>query len=330
MIRVGKFMDAWNLVLSAAAIACGLYLLIKSSDWFVTGAAATANHLGVSEFIIGMVIVGFGTSAPEMLVSANAAIDNSPGIALGNAFGSDIANIALILGVTALISPILVQKKIFKRELPILAATTLIAAGLLLDGKLTRIDAFIMLAMFAASMCYSIVMAKKEDSSCEEEIDKSMSLKKALAYTVGGLAMLALSSKALVWGSVNIATALRVNEMIIGLTIVAIGTSLPELATSITAARKGNNDLAVGNIVGSNLFNTLAVTGIAGTISPFDITDPAFCFRDVGLTVALTATLFIFGFPKNGQSGLIGKKSGLFWVITYSAYTAWLGSSMRL
>lgn len=316
-------MDAWNLVLSAVAIVGGLYLLIKSSDWFVTGAAATASHLGISEFIIGMIIVGFGTSAPEMLVSANAALDNSPGIALGNAFGSDIANIALILGVTALISPVLVRKQIFKRELPILAVTTIIAAALLLDGDLTRTESFILLAIFAVSMAYSIAMAKKEDSACEEEIDKSMSLKKALAYTVGGLAILALSSKALVWGAVNIATALHVSEMIIGLTIVAIGTSLPELATSITAARKGNNDLAVGNIVGSNLFNTLAVTGIAGSISPFTF-DPVFCYRDVGLTVALTATLFIFGFPKKGESGLIGKKSGLLWVLSYSAYTAWL------
>ena len=316
-------MDAWNLVLSAIAVAGGLFLLIKSSDWFVAGAAATANHLGVSEFIIGMVIVGFGTSAPEMLVSANAAFDNSPGIALGNAFGSDIANIALILGVTALISPVLVRKQVFKRELPILAVTTIIAAAMLLDGDLTRTEAFILLALFAASMAYSIVMAKKEESECDDAIDKSMGIKKAISYTVGGLTILALSSKALVWGAVNIATAMHVSEMIIGLTIVAIGTSLPELATSITAARKGNNDLAVGNIVGSNLFNTLAVTGIAGSISPFKF-DPVFCYRDVGLTIALTATLFLFGFPKKGEPGIIGKKSGFLWVLIYSTYTAWL------
>lgn len=263
------------MLLPSLAIIGGLFLLIWSADRFVDGAAATARHFGMPQLLIGIVIIGFGTSAPEMIVSALSAINGNPGIALGNAYGSNITNIALILGLTALIVPLAVNSQVLKQELPILILVTALSAYLLIDGDISRIDAWVLLSVFFIYMAWTIWhgLQHKDDSLAADVKDELqaqtyMPLAKALMWVAIGLALLMGSSQLLVWGAVEVAHYFGVSDLIIGLTIVAVGTSLPELASSIMAARKNEVDLAVGNIIGSNLFNTLAVVGIAGAISP--------------------------------------------------------------
>lgn len=254
------------------AIAFGLALLVWSADRFVEGSARTARHFGMPPLLIGMVIIGFGTSAPEMVVSALAALQGNPGIALGNAYGSNITNIALVLGLTALISPIAVHSQVLRTELPALTAVTALAAWQIRDGEITRIEALVLLGVFALLMGWTIWqgLRKKADSlgsEMEQELAiREMPIRRAVFWLVVGLVLLIASSRILVWGAVEIAHALGVSDLIIGLTVIAVGTSLPELASSLIATRKGEHDIALGNVLGSNLFNTLAVVGIAGTI----------------------------------------------------------------
>ncbi|MCI1069267.1 calcium/sodium antiporter, partial [Actinobacillus pleuropneumoniae] len=260
---------------ASLAIVIGLILLVWSADKFVEGAASSARHFGMSPLLIGIVIVGFGTSAPEMLVSASSALKGASGIALGNAYGSNITNIALILGVTALIKPIIVASEVIKKELPMLILITLVSAYMLFDAQVTQIEAVILLIIFAVYMGWTIWVAlrSKNDTLAQTESlnEERLPIGKALFWVVIGLLFLMASSQLLVWGAVEIAKYFGVSDLVIGLTIVAVGTSLPELASSIIAARKGESDLALGNIVGSNLFNTLAVVGIAGAIEPMQV-----------------------------------------------------------
>ncbi|MCW9029074.1 MAG: calcium/sodium antiporter, partial [Kangiella sp.] len=252
------------MLVAILAVISGLALLVWSADKFVDGAASTARHFGMPSLLIGMVIVGFGTSAPEMVVSALAAGQGNPGIALGNAFGSNITNIALILGLTAVISPIAVHSKILRKEMPLLMLMTILVIGLLWDLDISQLDAIILLIGFAGFMGWSIWqgMQKKPDSlatEVEQEVSQhTMPLKIGILWLVVGLILLVASSRLLVWGAVEIAQAFGVSDIIIGLTIIAVGTSLPELASSIIAIRKNEHDLALGNVIGSNLFNTLA------------------------------------------------------------------------
>jgi cation:H+ antiporter len=279
-----------------------------------------------------MVIVGFGTSAPEMVVSALAASQGNPGIALGNAYGSNITNIALILGLTALISPIAVHSQVLRKELPILTAITALAAWQLWDANITRIDAFILLGVFIVLMAWTILQAtqKKADafgSEIEQELEiRTMPIFQAIIWLIVGLVLLIVSSRILVWGAVEIAHGYGVNDLIIGLTIVAVGTSLPEMASSIIAARKGEHDIALGNILGSNLFNTLAVVGIAGTIRPLTVGPEVFS-RDIMVMAALTVSLFIFGYGFRGP-GRINRFEGVALLVCYAGYTAYLISTV--
>lgn len=310
------------------AVFAGLVLLVWSADRFVDGSAAAARHLGMPPLLIGMVVVGFGTSAPEMVVSALAAMQNNPGIALGNAYGSNITNIALILGITALISPIAVHSQVLRKELPILTVVTLLAAWQLGDGALTRFDALVLLGVFAGLMAWTIVqgMRKKTDAlgqEMEAELSgQTMPLKRALLWVGVGLLLLIASSRILVWGAVEIAHGFGVSDLIIGLTIVAVGTSLPELASSVIAARKGEHDIALGNILGSNLFNTLAVVGIAGAIRPMPVA-PEVLSRDMLVMGTLTLALFIIGFGFRGP-GRINRIEGALLLACYVGYTAYL------
>ncbi len=310
------------------ALVLGLALLVWSADRFVEGAAATARHFGMPPLLIGMVIVGFGTSAPEMVVSALAATQGNPGIALGNAYGSNITNIALILGVTALISPIAVHSQVLRKELPILTLLTALAAWQIYDGNVTRIDALVLLVVFAALMGWTIWqgMKKKADAlgaEMEEELAvHAMPLPRAIFWLAVGLVLLIASSRLLVWGAVEIAHAFGVSDLLIGLTIVAIGTSLPELASSVIAARKGEHDIALGNILGSNLFNTLAVVGIAGSIHPMSVGPEVFS-RDVLVMAGLTLSLFIFGYGFRGP-GRINRIEGTLLLTAYVGYTVFL------
>lgn len=314
------------------AVVFGLALLVWSADRFVEGAAATARHFGMPPLLIGMVIVGFGTSAPEMVVSALAASQGNPGIALGNAYGSNITNIALILGITALISPIAVHSQVLRKELPILTVITALAAWQLWDGEISRIDAFLLLGVFAGLMAWTIWqgMHKKADafgSEMEKELAvDAMPIRRAIFWLVVGLVLLIVSSRILVWGAVEIAHGFGVSDLIIGLTIVAVGTSLPELASSVIAARKGEHDIALGNILGSNLFNTLAVVGIAGTIHPMAVGPEVFS-RDILAMAVLTVSLFVFGYGFRGP-GRINRLEGGALLAGYVGYSAYLISTV--
>lgn len=310
------------------AIAAGLALLVWSADRFVEGSAVTARHFGMPPLLIGMVVVGFGTSAPEMVVSALAASQGNSGLALGNAYGSNITNIALILGITAIISPIAVHSQVMRKELPILAGITLLAIWQLLDGSLSRLDAVGLLLTFTALLGWSIWagMKKPQDALALEvsaELDERvMPIRNAVFWLVAGLVLLIISSRILVWGAVDLATAFGVSDLIIGLTIVAIGTSLPELASSVIAARKGEHDLALGNILGSNMFNTLAVVGIAGMIAPMEVAGDVLV-RDLPVMAGLTFALFALGYGFRGP-GRINRVEGVLLITAFVAYTLYL------
>ena len=320
------------MILPILALIFGLTLLVWSADRFVEGSASAARHLGMPPLLIGMVIVGFGTSAPEMVVSAISAFQGNPGIALGNAYGSNIANIALILGLTALISPIAVHSQVLRKELPLLTAISILATWQLWDGKITRFDAFILLGVFAGLMTWTVWqgMRKKNDTlgrEMEQELDlHTMPLPRSVLWLVVGLVLLIISSRILVWGAVEIAHRFGVSDLIIGLTIVAVGTSLPELASSIIAARKGEHDIALGNILGSNLFNTLAVVGIAGTIHPMAVGPEVFS-RDIMVMNALTVSLFVICYGFKGP-GRISRVEGGVLLACYISYTTYLISTV--
>lgn len=321
------------MALAWLAIILGLAVLIWSADRFVEGASGTASYAGMPPLLIGMVVVGFGTSAPEMVISALAASEGNPGIALGNAYGSNITNIALILGITAVLSPIAMRSSALRLELPLLTLATLVAGWQLWDGELSRLDGVILLVLFFLIMGYSIHQAMKGKADplggdIEVEIlTHRMTLGRSLFWLVTGLILLVVSSRALVWGAVEIAQAMGVSDLIIGLTIIAIGTSLPELASSIAAVRKGEHDLAFGNILGSNLFNTLAVVGIAATISPLAV-EKAVLWRDWTLMMALTLGLFVmaWGFRILGPGRITRPEGGLM-ILIYLAYLGWLVQS---
>jgi len=315
------------MLLPMLALIGGIALLVWSADRFVDGAVGTARHLGMPTLLIGMVVIGFGTSAPEMVVSGLAASQGNPGIALGNAYGSNITNIALILGLTALLSPILVHSQVLRKELPLLVAITAFAAWQLLDGEISRLDAWLLLGVFAALMTWTIWqgMRGRSDSlgaEMEQELSHAMPLKPALFWLCTGLVLLIVSSRVLVWGAVEIASGLGVSDLIIGLTVIAVGTSLPELASAIAATRKGEHDLVLGNVLGSNLFNTLAVVGIAGAIHPMAVTSDVLS-RDVLVMGLLTLSLFAFGFRWRGQ-GRINRIEGALLLAAYVAYNIFL------
>jgi cation:H+ antiporter len=314
-----------DILINISAILAGFGLLIWSADHFVLGASATARNLGVSPLIIGLTIVGFGTSAPEMLVAVFAAGGGNPGLAVGNAIGSNIANIALVLGATAVIVPMTVHSGILKREYPLLLISTLLACALLVfDNHLGRLDGLLLGLALLAILFWLIKRSMGERDSdpiqleYEKEIPAHMPMKKALWLLIAGLLVLLLSSRLLVWGAVNLATMLGVSDLIIGLTIVAIGTSLPELAASIMSARKNEHEMAIGNVIGSNMFNTLGVLGITGLIHPAGL-DPGVLSRDLPLMFILTLILFIisFGFRSAGR---INRPEGGFLLLVFFGY----------
>ena len=324
-----------ELALPLLAVVAGLAALVWSADRFVDGAAASARLLGVPALLVGMVVVGFGTSAPELTVSAISAWQGNPSIALGNAWGSNICNIALILGATAAIAPLAVRRAVFRFDLPVLLAATILSWFLVGDGGVSRGNAWILLAVFAAWLAGSIFLAMRSGApaGAEQGAGAGLSGRAAAAWTAVGLAVLVGSSRALVWGATELARALGVSDLVIGLTVVAVGTSLPELASSIAAARKGEDDLAVGNVVGSNLFNTLAVVGLAGAIRPMPDADPAIAARDIPVALVLTVSLAILGLPlwrRGRRDGRLSRPAGWALLVLYAGYLARLFLSGRL
>lgn len=316
------------------AMIAGLALLVWSADRFVAGSAAVARHFGMPALLIGMVIVGFGTSAPEMMVSALAALQGNPGIALGNAYGSNITNIALILGLTALLSPVAVHSQVLRKELPVLIAVTALAAFQLFDGELSRLDAVILLIVFLILMIWTVMQGRQQKADPlaaeigQEFASQTLALKPAIIWLVAGLAMLIISSRLLIWGAVEVAMALGVDELIIGLTILAVGTSLPELASSLAAIRKKEHDIAIGNVLGSNLFNTLAVVGIAGVISPLSVPAEVLS-RDIVVMAGLTLLLFVFGYGFR-HPGRINRLEGGLLLLIFMFYTGYLVATVLI
>ena len=316
------------------AIVLGFALLVWSADRFVDGAASTAKHLGMPSLLIGILIVGFGTSAPEMVVSAIAAYEGNPGLALGNAIGSNIVNIALILGITAIVAPIAVNSKIVKKEIPLLLLIVLFTGYLLLDNTLTLFEGVILLAGFFALVLWSVFAAfRSRGDSFEDQMDIElnediMSLKVGIMWLVFGLILLIASSRLLVWGAVGVANSFGVSDLIIGLTIVALGTSLPELAASVMAARKGEHDIAIGNVVGSNMFNLLAVIGIAVIIAPMNSIPLEVLQRDWTIMLLLTIALFVMAYGFRGRDGRINRVEGTILILCYVAYNTYLGMSL--
>lgn len=311
-----------DILLSIVAVLSGFILLVWGAERFVHGAAALARNLGISPLIIGLTIVGIGTSAPEILVSAIAAWQGNPGMGVGNALGSNIANIALVLGTTALISPLKVNSQTLRREYPVMFLVMIIALMLVLDGQLTRIDGLILLAGLVVMLKWMISLGMKEkkdplELEYEHEIPH-ITTARAIFWLMAGMILLLFSSRILVWGAVNIAHALGVSDLIIGLTIVAIGTSMPELAASVMSALKKEHDIAIGNIIGSNMFNLLAVLGLPGLISPH-VLDPAVLTRDFPWMFGLSIALFVFAYGFRGE-GRISRWEGLLLLCSYFVY----------
>ena len=310
--------------LQLVTIIAGFALLVWGADRFVMGAAGTARNLGVSPLIIGLTIVGFGTSAPEILVSVMAALQGNPGLAIGNAIGSNITNIALILGTTALVAPLSIHSGIVKRELPILIGTTLVAFVLLSDGTLGRMDGLVLLIglmIMLSSVIYIGISGRDKDpvvAEYEAEIPTDLSLAQSLMWLIIGLVVLVGSSRMLVWGAVGVAEHFGISDLIIGLTIVALGTSLPELAASIASVLKNEHDIAIGNVIGSNMFNILAVLGIPGIISPGPV-DPAAVSRDMPVMIGLTVALFVMAYGFRGL-GRINRFEALLLLAAYAGY----------
>ena len=323
-----------TMLIAIAAVLIGLILLIWSADRFVDGASATASHLGMSPLLIGLTIVAFGTSAPEMLVSTMAALDDAPGLAIGNAIGSNIANIALVLGATALVSPLPIKGNLVRVELPILTLATMGAGIVLLDYYLDAVDGGLLL--LGLVVCLYLFKRYQQDYSQAASQDHlqdkekplaKMSLKVGIVWLLVGLVLLALGSRILVGGAVYIATSLGVSEMIIGLTIIAIGTSLPELAASIMSARKGQHGIALGNVIGSNIFNLLGVMAIPALISPVVIEADAL-WRDYGLMLMLTLFILALGF-KARRGGHISRPIGGLLLLIYVMYMFLLYTNAR-
>ena len=313
----------------------GLALLAWSSDVFVDGAAALAKALGISPLVVGMVIIGFGTSAPELCVSTMSGLSGHANLSLGNAYGSCIFNVAMILGVATLIFPLVVKPSVSFVAGPGLALISLFSLWVLRDGICSRTEAFILLGAFFVLLplyCWYDQKTKKDGdvSEPQKEDDASPRLWLSLIKVVAGLGLLVGSSHLLVWGSVDFAKFIGVSDLVIGLTIVAVGTSLPELASAVASARRGEHEFVLGNIIGSNLFNTLAVVGLATSISPLvpgPHGEPAFSHyiltRDLPLMISLSLSIMFFGInwkhPK--WPGAIQRKEAIVWILVFVGYT---------
>ena len=308
-------------------VVAGLVLLIWGADRFVHGAAAMARNLGIAPLLIGLTVVAFATSAPEILVSVVAALQHEPGLAIGNAIGSNIVNIGLVLGLTAMIRPIKLESATLRREMPALLAVSLLTVSLFLDTFLSRIDGVVMLTGLVIVMVWLARLGLRSAENdpiaqdFEAEIPTDVSMIMASVWLLIGLGTLLLGAELLVDGAIGIAKYLGVSEVVIGITIVAFGTSLPELAVSLASALKGEYGLAIGNIVGSNIFNLLAVIGVAATIEPSALA-PTVLSLHIFVMVAFTLVLFAMTYDYDGKAQL-SRLEGfalLAAYITYSGY----------
>jgi len=324
------------MLLAAATILLGFIVLIWSADLFVDGAASIAENMGMSPIIIGLTIVSLGTSAPEVLVSINATLSGSGSLAIGNGIGSNIANIGLVLGVTLLVAPLVVHQSCMKKEVPVLLAATFGVGILLLDRELSHADGWLMLGSLLLILVIMIRNQTRDKEllleAGEEPLPHLKPLRAWLSFLIG-LILLVASARLLVWGAVVAAKELGVSELIIGLTIVAVGTSLPELAATVASALRGHTDIALGNIIGSNLFNLLAVMSIPGIITGQALEAgvvvrdyPAMTFA----TVFLAAAIY-FSRKRNkspADHSYLGRIVGVLLVSFYALYYYWLHTTI--
>ncbi|MGD8417611.1 MAG: calcium/sodium antiporter [Pseudomonadales bacterium] len=311
----------WFLILT---LILGFIALVWSADKFLSGAASTANHLGVSKMLIGLTVVSVGTSAPEILVSTAASIEGKGLLAIGNAIGSNIANIGLVLGITAIIAPLPFSQTVLKAELPWLLGATFLALILMFDLYLSPIDGILLLSGLGLIL-WRLVRNQQHagadvSESIKEELDELQHMPRGQAFfwLIAGLLVLLVSAEVLVWSATQIAEALGVSELIIGLTIVAVGTSLPELAATVGSAIKGHSDIAIGNVVGSNILNILAVLAIPGLIGGTEI-DIVALWRDCGMMLALTLLLALFAYAIGSQA-VITRFEGLVMLAGWVGY----------
>ena len=306
----------------------GLVILIWGADRFVHGASASARNMGVPPLLIGLTIVAFATSAPEILVSAIASLKGQPGLALGNAIGSNIANIGLVLGCVAIVRPIQLRSATLRREMPALLAVTLLTVSLFLDSHLSRVDGMVMLTGLVIVMIWLSRLGMRSAPSdsmnqdYEAEIPKNVAMPRAIMWLIIGLAALLLGAHLLVKGSISIADFFDVPEFIIGILLVAIGTSLPELAVSLVSALRGEYGLAIGNIVGSNIFNLLGVIGVAATIAPTDVVQSVLSVH-IFVMVAFTLVLFAMTHDYDGKSEL-SRIEGIALLLAFLAYDSFV------
>ncbi|AQU82550.1 MULTISPECIES: calcium/sodium antiporter [unclassified Halomonas] len=323
------------MLLACIAVLVGLALLIWSAEKFIDGAAATSHWLGLSPLLIGMLVIGFGTSAPEMTVSVLAAMQGNPGLAVGNAYGSNIANIGLVLGFVALIAPLAVHSDVIRKEMPLLVVIMLLTGYMLFDGWISRWESILLLCGLVLFIGVSIVRSRAQQGDpltgevAETLESKALSRGKAIMWTLVGLVLLIASSRLLVWGAVEIAVGFGVSDLIIGLTVVAIGTSLPELASSISALRRKEHDMVLGNVVGSNLFNSLAVVGLAGVIHPIEVGREVLV-RDWSVMTVMTLLMVLFAFSWRGRPRRINRVEGGVLFSLFIAYTGYLVSLVLL
>lgn len=315
----------------SAALLIGFLVLFKSADQFVIGSVATARNYSISPMIIGLTIVALGTSAPEIFVSAISSIQDQPELAIGNAIGSNIANIGLVLGVTALIVPLKFRVDILRNDMPIMVFVTVCAGAILIDYRLGIWDGLLLFAGLAIFL-YRLAAEHQKSTSMELAAEivevgeiPEMSNAKAISTFALGLVLLLLSSEVLVWAAANIAELLGISELLIGLTVIAVGTSLPELVVSMTSALKGQTDMAIGNIVGSNIFNILAVLSIPCVLSPTTVSGELL-FRDYALMLGLSLVLVVFAFHASGEAS-INRYKGAFLFLIWIGYLVFLYQS---
>ena len=319
-----------TLALYSVAVIIGLALLAWSSDRFVDGASGIAKSLGISPLIIGLTIVAFSTSAPEMLVSGLSALQGNNGIAIGNVVGSNIANMTLVLGVTVLLAPLLVGPQTLNRETPILIIAMLFALGILLwDDVLSRLDGILLMAAMIFVIWVTIHNARKESTAKHIKIDEVVTeaervSKHTIWMLVSGVVILLVSAKLLVWGAVGVAQIFGVSDLVIGLTIVAVGTSLPELAASISAVKKGEHDMAVGNVIGSSLFNILAVLGIVGIVGPNTFNNEVIV-RDYPIMLGLVVLFYLVTrLTPKGESFVMRRWVGAVLLVSFFVYQGFI------
>ncbi len=315
------------------ALIVGFITLVWSADRFLSGAASTASHLGVSKMLIGLTVVSLGTSAPEILVSLAAALEDNPHLAIGNAIGSNIVNMGLVLGFTAMIAPLPFSKGTLRTELPWLLGATFLTLVLLFDLRLSRLDGAILLAGLGYIL-YRLMQHQRTGAGgidpLENELEElpALKLRQAVSWLVVGLVVLLASAQLLVWAAVQVAAWLGVSELIIGLTVVAAGTSLPEFAATLGAAIKGQTDIAIGNVVGSNILNLLAVLAVPALVS-----GPAIgievLWRDYGMMLALTLALALFAYAI-GSRPVITRFEGAVILLGWIGYNLVLLQQVRL